>query len=68
MADLSKEALPYTINPRLLNGGSYQAPQDFGKVYFRSQILECPNIGKYWNISGVPVLLENVIFTFFRMC
>ena len=38
------------------------------KVYFRSQILERPSIGKYWNISGVPVLPENVIFTFFRMC
>ena len=35
------------------------------KVYFRSQILERPSIGKYWNISGVPVLTENVIFTFF---
>ena len=21
-----------------------------GKVYFRSQILECPSIGEYWNI------------------
>ena len=38
------------------------------KVYFRSQILECPSIGEYWNISNVPVLPENVIFTFFRMC
>ena len=38
------------------------------KVYFRSQILEHPSIGEYWNISGVPVLLENVIFTFFRTC
>ena len=36
------------------------------KVYFRSQILERPSIGEYWNISGVPVLPENVIFTFFR--
>ena len=36
------------------------------KVYFRSQILERPSIGEYWNISGVPVLSENVIFTFFR--
>ena len=34
-----------------------------GKVYFRSQILECPSIGEYWNIFGSPVLLENVIFT-----
>ena len=34
----------------------------FGKkVYFRSQILECPSIGQYWNIFGVPVLPENVI-------
>ena len=38
------------------------------KVYFRSQILERPSIGKYWNIFGVPVLPENVIFTFFRTC
>ena len=38
------------------------------KVYFRSQILECPSIGKYWNIFGVPVLPENVIFTFLRTC
>ena len=36
------------------------------KVYFRSQILERPSIGEYWNISGVPVLSENVIFMFFR--
>ena len=28
------------------------------KVYFRSQILERPSIGEYWNISGVPVLPE----------
>ena len=41
---------------------------DSEKVYFRSQILECPSIGEYWNISGVPVLSENVIFTFFRKC
>ena len=38
------------------------------KVYFRSQILECPSIGEYWNIFGVPALPENVIFTFFRTC
>ena len=38
------------------------------KVYFRSQILERPSIGEYWNISGVPVLPENVIFAFFRTC
>ena len=38
------------------------------KVYFRSQILECPSIGQYWNIFGVPVLPENVILTFFRIC
>ena len=38
------------------------------KVYFRSQILVHPSIGEYWNISGVPVLPENVIFTFFRTC
>ena len=38
------------------------------KVYFRSQILERSSIGEYWNIYGVPVLPENVIFTFFRTC
>ena len=38
------------------------------KVYFRSQILERPSIGEYWNISGVPVLPENVIFMYFRTC
>ena len=37
-----------------------------GEVYFRSQILERPSIGEYWNISGEPVLPENVIFTSFR--
>ena len=38
------------------------------KVYFGSQILERPSIGAYWNISGVPVLPENVTFMFFRTC
>ena len=38
------------------------------KVYFRSQILERPSIGEYWNIFSFPVLPENVIFTFFRTC
>ena len=38
------------------------------KVNFRSQILECPSIGQYWDIFGVPVLPENVILTFFRTC
>ena len=38
------------------------------KVKFRSQILVRPSIGEYWNTFGVPVLPENVIFTFFRMC
>ena len=38
------------------------------KVNFRSQILVHPSIGEYWNTFGVPVLPENVIFTFFRMC
>ena len=36
------------------------------KVYFRSQILECPSIGQYWIIFGVPVLPENVVLTFFK--
>ena len=31
-------------------------------------MLERPSIGEYWNISGVPVLPENVIFTFLRTC
>ena len=30
-------------------------------LYLRSQILECLSIGEYRNISGVPVLPENVI-------
>ena len=38
------------------------------KVYFRSQILERPSIGEYWNIFGVPVLPENVISAIFRTC
>ena len=38
------------------------------KVYFRSQILEHPSIGEYWNISGVPVLPENVILMSFSTC
>ena len=38
------------------------------KVCYRSQILERPSIGEYWNISGLPVLPENVILTFFRTC
>ena len=29
---------------------------------------EHPSIGEYGNISGVPVLPKNVIFTFFRIC
>ena len=37
-------------------------------MYSRSQILDCPSIGEYWNIFGVPVLRENVIFTFFSTC
>ena len=41
---------------------------DLEKVYLRSQILERPSIGQYWNIFGVPVLPENVIFTFFKTC
>ena len=38
------------------------------QVYFRSQILERPSVVEYWSIFGVPVLPENVIFTFFRTC
>ena len=47
---------------------SFLAIEIWEKVYFRSQILERPSIEEYWNISGVPVLPENVIFAFFRMC
>ena len=32
------------------------------KVYFMSQILERPSFGEYKNITGVPVLPENVTF------
>ena len=39
-----------------------------GKSILQVQILERPSIGEYWNISGVPVLPENVIFTSFRTC
>ena len=38
------------------------------KVYLRSQILERASIGEYWNNFSVPVLPENVTFTFFRTC
>ena len=38
------------------------------KVYFRSLILEHSRIGKYWNISGVPALPENMTFMFFGTC
>ena len=38
------------------------------KVNFKSQILERPSIGKYWNILCVPVSSGNVIFTSFRTC
>ena len=38
------------------------------KVYFRTQILEHPSIGEYWNVFVVPVLLENVISMFIRTC
>ena len=41
---------------------TYLKSEIMEKVYFVFQILEHPNIGKYWNISGVPVLCENVIF------
>ena len=40
----------------------------FGESILWSQILEYPSIGEYWNISGVPVLPEKAIFTFFRKC
>ena len=38
------------------------------KVYLRSQILERPSMVEYWKISGIPVVLENAIFTLFRKC
>ena len=36
-------------------------------VYLRSQILERPSIGNNWNISCIPVLTENVMFTFYNV-
>ena len=50
------------------NSDFYSLIELLEKVYLRSQILECLSIGEYWNISGVPVLPENVIFMFFIMC
>ena len=38
------------------------------KVHLRSQILECPCIRENLNISGVPVLPENMIIMLFRKC
>ena len=35
--------------------------EHYEKVYFRSQILERPSIGEYWNIFGVPVVPENML-------
>ena len=52
----------------LLLSNPYLTRDCWEKVYLRSQILERPSIDEYWNISGVPVLPENVIFTFFRTC
>ena len=60
----SKDCIWYTQDPDTYRY-VLKVPE---KVYFRSQILECPSTGEYWNISGVPVLPENVIFTFFRTC
>ena len=56
--------LRYLNNLKLFSVGI----KELEKVYFRSQILERPSIGEYWNIFNVPVLPENVIFTFFRTC
>ena len=45
--------------------------ENWEKVCFRSQILERYSISeywKYWNISGIPVLPEDVILAFFRTC
>ena len=44
-----------------LKSSNYALLKITEKVYFGSQILERPSIGEYWNISGVPVLPENVI-------
>ena len=59
--------------PSLEGGASYHSYMviklgNTEKIYFRSQILERPSIDEYWNIFGVPVLPENVIFTSFRTC
>ena len=61
---ISKRPLLFTVWTQL----RLRSHQNLEKVYLRSQILERPSIGEYWNISGVPVLPENVIFTFFRTC
>ena len=44
-----------------------------GLLMYGKSILQVPDTGmssidEYWNIFGVPVLPENVIFTFFRTC
>ena len=35
------------------------------KVYSKSQILECPSIGEYWNIFSVPVLYSIIMKSLF---
>ena len=59
-----------TCSPNDIHKYMYIVPlvQLSEKVNFKSQILERPSIVEYWNISGVPVLPENVIFTFYRTC
>ena len=42
------------------DGWKIRKKEKLEKVYFRSQILECPSIGENWNISGEPVLPENL--------
>ena len=49
--------------PCLLKRSTGQVLSEREKVYFRSQILERPSIGEYWNISGVTVLPANVTFS-----
>ena len=38
------------------------------KVFLGPRYWNPPSIGEYWNISGLPVLPENVTFRFFKMC
>ena len=62
---MNLQKLAWGTNNALKNTKAGSSRNIEEKVYFKSQILERPSIGEYWNIYGVPVLPENVIFTFF---